>query len=285
MPVERGALSFPGGAAGAPIRAGWVTLEPERAGEVPLRGWWAEPLDGPPRAGLLVFPEVFGVNPWVCGVAERLAGLGYGALVVPLFARTAPELCLGYGPQDLQEGRAHKERTTAEELLLDGARAQRWLRARLPAEASGAMGCLGFCFGGHVALLASQLEGMAASCVCYGAGVVQGRPGGGPPTLDVLDQAAGRVLLVYGHQDPLVPLEDLQAIGAAVERIRAARGEDRVQLRTFAAGHGFLCEARVDFQPEAAEQAWPAILAFFAAQLPAPTTTTQPLRGEAPIAE
>jgi carboxymethylenebutenolidase len=225
----------------------------------------------------LVFPEVFGVNPWVCGVADRLAALGYGALVVPLFARTAPELCLGYGPQDLQEGRVHKERTTASELLLDGARAQRWLRARLPAEASGAIGCLGFCFGGHVALLASGLEDMAASCVCYGAGVVQGRPGGGSPTLEVLDHAAGPVLLVYGRQDPLVPPEDLQAIGAAVERARAAKGEDRVQLRTFAAGHGFLCEARADFRPEAAEEAWSAILAFFAAHLAPRTTSAQPL--------
>ncbi|MEB3334033.1 MAG: dienelactone hydrolase family protein [Cyanobacteriota bacterium] len=274
--MESGASSFPGVGPGAPIRAGWVTLEPEHTGEVPLRGWWAQPLDRAPRGGLLVFPEVFGVNPWVCGVADRLAGLGYGALVVPLFARTAPELCLGYGPRDLQEGRAHKERTTAAELLLDGARALRWLRARLPADASGATGCLGFCFGGHVALLASGLEGMAASCVCYGAGVVQGRPGGGPPTLEVLEHGTGRVLLVYGEEDPLVPPEDLQAIGAAVERARAARGEDRVQWRTFAAGHGFLCEARPDFQPEAAAQAWAAILAFFAAHLPPRSALTQP---------
>jgi carboxymethylenebutenolidase len=126
------------------------------------------------------------------------------------------------------------------------------------------MGCLGFCFGGHVALLASGLEGMAASCVCYGAGVVQGRPGGGPPSLEELSEAEGRVLLIYGHQDPLVPPGDLEAIAAAVERARAAKGEDRLALRTYAAGHGFLCEARPDFQPREAREAWAAIVRFFA---------------------
>ncbi|MFN9547637.1 MAG: dienelactone hydrolase family protein [Cyanobacteriota bacterium] len=266
--VESGASSFPGHPVGAPIRADWVALEPERAGEVLLRGWWAQPIDTAPKAGLLVFPEIFGLNPWVCGVADRLAGLGYGALVVPLFARTAPELCLGYGPLDVQEGRSHKDRTTTPTLLQDVARAQRWLRARLPGAGAGAIGCLGFCFGGQVALLASGLEDMAASCVCYGAGVAQGRPGGGPPSLEVLSVGAGRVLLIYGHQDPLVPADDLAAITAAVAQARAARGEDRVQLRTYAAGHGFLCEARTDFQPEAARAAWAAIVDFFATSLP-----------------
>ena len=268
--AESAGLSFPGLPPGAPISADWVTLETERAGEVPLRAWWSQPRDGAPRAGVLVLPEIFGLNPWVCGVANRLAGLGYGALAVPLFARTAPDLCLGYGPQEFQEGRFHKDRTTTPTLLLDVARAQRWLRARLPDGGSGAIGCLGFCFGGHVALLASGLEGMAASCVCYGAGVAQGRPGGGPPSLEVLGEAEGRMLLIYGLQDPLVPPDHLEAIKAAVEWARATRGEDRFALRTYGAGHGFLCEARADFQPEEAREAWAAILHFFAISLPAP---------------
>jgi carboxymethylenebutenolidase len=268
--AESGGLSFPGLPPGAPISADWLTLEPERAGEVPLRAWWACPRHGAPRAGVLVLPEIFGLNPWVCGVANRLAGLGYGALAVPLFARTAPELCLGYGPAEFQEGRSHKDRTTTPTLLLDVARAQRWLRARLPGEGSGAIGCLGFCFGGHVALLASGLEGMEASCVCYGAGVSQGRPGGGPPSLEVLFEAEGRLLLIYGLLDALVPPEHLEAITAAVERASAARGEEWVQLRTYGAGHGFLCEARADYHPAEAKEAWAAIVNFFATSLPVP---------------
>jgi len=265
--VEREPETSLAAAPGGPITGEWVTLDPGLPGEVPLRCWWARPLEGELRAGVVVLPEIFGVNPWVRGVADRLAGHGYGALVIPLFARTAPDLCLGYDPVAVLEGRSHKERTTAPTLLLDVARAQRWLVERAPRGRALATGCLGFCFGGHVALLASGLEGMAASCVCYGAGVAQGRPGGGPPTLEVLPQAWGRVLLLYGRQDPLVPPEDLRTIREAVERVNAGADDPRIHLRTFAAGHGFLCEARDDFQPEEATAAWEALLRFFAETL------------------
>ncbi|MFM9046892.1 MAG: dienelactone hydrolase family protein [Cyanobium sp.] len=251
-----------------PIAADWLTLAPEQADEVPLRSWWARPKFHQPRGALLVLPEVFGVNPWVRSVADRWAQLGYGALAIPLFARTAPDLSLGYGPQELQEGRSHKERTTSRTLLLDVARAVRWLRSQGGADGQPlAVGCIGFCFGGHVALLASALEGVAASCVCYGAGVVQGSPGGGPPTLEVLSRPGGRVLLIYGREDPLVPAEDLRAIATAVERAHTHEAGERAQLQTFAAGHGFLCDARADFQPVEAEAAWGTITAFFAETL------------------
>jgi dienelactone hydrolase len=75
------------------------------------------------------------------------------------------------------------------------------------------------------------------------------------------------VLLIYGSQDPLVPQEDLQAIALAVEGVNAGRGEARAQLVTFAAGHGFLCEAREDFKPAEAQVAWNGIETFFAETL------------------
>ena len=241
----------------------WLTLAPRQPDQPPLACWLALPPQAPPRAGILVLPEIFGVNPWVCMVANRLAQLGYGALAIPLFARTAPELSLGYGPEQLLEGRSHKDRTSAPTLLVDGARAVRWLQSQGATDQSLAVGCIGFCFGGHVALLASALDGMTASCVCYGAGVVQGRPGGGAPSLEVLSRPGGRVLFIYGTEDPLVPADDLQAIARAVDQARARGEGERAQLQTFAAGHGFLCEARDDFRPVEAKAAWAAITAFF----------------------
>ena len=56
-----------------PVCANWHTIPPRQAEQAPLRCWWARPADSAPRAGVLVLPEVFGVNPWVRSVAERLA--------------------------------------------------------------------------------------------------------------------------------------------------------------------------------------------------------------------
>jgi dienelactone hydrolase len=61
----------------------------------------------------------------------------------------------------------------------------------------------------------------------------------------------------------LVPAEDLEAIASAVDQANARGEGKRAQLQTFAAGHGFLCEARDDFRPEQAQAAWAAITAFF----------------------
>lgn len=55
-----------------------------------------------------MLPEVFGLNAWVRGVADRLAAQGNPALAVPFFACTPPGLELAYDAYDLAEGRLHK---------------------------------------------------------------------------------------------------------------------------------------------------------------------------------
>ena len=50
---------------------------------------------------MIVLPEIFGLNDWVRGVADRLSATGVPALAMPLFARTAPDLELGYDPADM----------------------------------------------------------------------------------------------------------------------------------------------------------------------------------------
>lgn len=249
-----------------PVQAGWQLLDPAEPQAVPLRCWWARPADGPARAGVLVLPEVFGVNAWVRSVAERLASEGYAALAVPLFARTAPDLELGYDEAGLREGRSHKERTTTAALLADLERAAAWLAARpgLAAGPAAGLGCVGFCFGGHVALLAATLPAIAASCDFYGAGVASGRPGGGPPSLELLPAVAGRLLCVCGSEDPLIPAADVAAIEAALARANGLRADAPAhRLVLLEAGHGFMCEARADHRPQAAAEGWRLMLELF----------------------
>jgi len=246
------------------VQADWHTLEPPL--EPPLRCWWARPLHQAPRAAILVLPEVFGVNGWVRSVADRLASQGYAALAMPLFARTAPDLELPYDAASLQEGRSHKERTTTVTLLEDCQRAVDWLQRQLP---GAPVGCVGFCFGGHGAMLAATLPAIAATCDFYGAGVASGRPGGGAPTLELLPQVRGRLLCVCGSRDPLIPEADVAQIASALEQANRdpARQDLPHQLLSLEAGHGFLCEARDDFNQEAAGQGWAAMLAWFATSL------------------
>ena len=241
------------------VRAEWVSLE--ASGVHPLRCWWARPAEGQPRAAVLVLPEVFGVNGWVRSVAERLAAAGYAALAMPIFARTAPDFETGYDEAGLALGREHRDAVSAQGLLADATHAIAWLRAQ-PELAGKGVGCVGFCFGGHLALLAATLPGVLATCAFYGARVSSFRPGGGAPTLEVLPQIGGHLICCCGDQDPLMPPEELAAMDAAIAAVQAA-GLDRRLVITKGAGHGFMCEARGDFHPEAAQKGWAEMLALF----------------------
>ena len=237
-----------------------------------MRCWWALPADRPPRAAVIVFPEVFGVNAWVRSVADRLAAAGYAALALPIFARTAPDLELGYDEAGLVEGRRHRDAVTVAAFLADVGCAIRWLQAQ-PGLEGRPVGCVGFCFGGHLAMLAATLPEVAATCDAYGARVscfrpasgVVDDPSAGQPTLAVVPQIPGHLLCLAGDADPLMPPEELEAIAVALHDARTAHpdGPERRLLVLPGAGHGFLCEARADFQAEAAAQAWAAMLTLF----------------------
>jgi carboxymethylenebutenolidase len=220
---------------------------------------------------VLLLPEVFGVNGWVRSVADRLAGEGFVALAISTFARTAPGLDLGYDAEGLALGREHRDQVTADHLLMDVEAATQWLQQR---HGSGPLGCVGFCFGGHLAMIAATLPCFAATCDFYGARVASFRPGGGPPTLELVAQIPGRLWCFCGDADPLIRSEEIDAIAAALTAanggIEARQSEARHRLITAAgAGHGYMCEARADFQPEAARQGWRAMLELFGEALSA----------------
>ena len=248
----------------APVLADWQVVPGPQG--LPLRCWWARPADRPARAALLVLPEVFGLNGWVRGVAERLAAAGYAALALPIFARTAPQLDVGYDEAGLAEGRRHRDAVTATDFLADADHAITWLQQQ--PGLTGPVGCIGFCFGGHLALLAATLPAVVATVDCYGARVSSFRPGGGPPTLELLPQLGGHLLCLTGEEDPLMPLEERQAISAALAADAARRPRlERRHLQLAGAGHGFFCEARADFHAEAAARGWAELEAFFARHL------------------
>jgi len=241
------------------VSQGWVVLPPSAPGTPPLRCWWAVPGGQPPRGAVLVLPEVFGVNGWVRSVADRLAAEGYAALALPIFARTAPDLELSYDAEGLAMVPEHLDAVTAQAFLDDARRAIAFLQAQPALQGQKTLtrrgiGVVGFCFGGHLALLAATLPEVAATCAFYGARVSTFRPGGGEPTLAVVPQIAGDLLFIAGDQDPLIPPEELLAIADAFV-------EDRQRLVVApGAGHGFLCEARADYHPEAAAMGWRELL-------------------------
>ena len=231
----------------------WTTIS---GSEAPMRCWLEWPEN--PRTLVLVLPEVFGINAWLRSFAARLAEAGHGALVIPIFSRTAPELDLGYGDAALAEGRRHRDAVTVAGFQRDLEVALGWIAAQ-PALADLPLAGVGFCFGGHLAWHLACRPELRATVSFYGARVASAGPGGGAPTLAVAPEIPGSFDVWLGADDPLMPSDEQEAIKAALRAVDPSG--KRLRCHTaLGAGHGFMCDQRADHHPEAAEQGWLALL-------------------------
>ena len=217
--------------------------------------------DGPFGA-VIVLQEIFGVNSHIRDVTERIARAGYVALAPALYHRLAPGFETGYTPDDIQVGRQYKVQTQADELLSDIQATIDYAKT-LPQVKSGGVGCVGFCFGGHVAYLAATLEDTSAIASFYGAGIPDTAFGPGPVALDRTPQITGTLHCFFGTEDASIPT-------AAVEQIRSALQRANVDHEIFeyeGAGHGFFCDRRGSYNSDAAADAWEKVKALLSEKL------------------
>lgn len=155
-----------------------------------IDAYLAQPVEAGTYPAIVVIQEIFGVNAHIRDVTERVAALGYVAIAPALYQRLAPGFETGYTLEDVKRGRQYKEQTRAEELLSDIQATIQFLNQQ-PMVQPGGVGCIGFCFGGHVAYLAATLPEVRATASFYGAGIPTWCPGDGLPTLSRTAQIGG----------------------------------------------------------------------------------------------
>ena len=227
------------------------------AGDIQIDAHLAQPVGEGTYPGVIVIQEVFGVNNHIKDVTERFAKEGYLAIAPAIYQRQAPGFAVGYSAEDLAEGRKYKEQTKASELLNDIQSAINYLKS-LP-HCQGMLGCIGFCFGGHVAYLAATLPDIQATASFYGAGIATETPGGGEPTITRTKDITGTIYAFFGTEDPLIPLEQ-------VDQIEAELKKQNIPHRIFrydGADHGFFCDQRASYNPTAAQDAWERVKGLF----------------------
>ena len=216
-----------------------------------LDAWLAEPAAGGAAPGLVVIQEWWGLNDQIKGVAERLAGAGYRALV-----------------PDLYRGKLALEANEAEHLMNDldfadsAGQDIRGAVQYLKATGSAQVGVTGFCMGGALTLLSAvNVPEADAAVIWYGY-----------PPLEFVDASKIGIPLL-GHW-------------ATDDAAFAIDGVDQLEIKLDAAGvdytfhrydakHAFANEAAdekilpfLKYDPAAAELAWERTLAFFAERFP-----------------
>ncbi|MBD2164264.1 dienelactone hydrolase family protein [Calothrix membranacea FACHB-236] len=218
----------------------------------------AQPQESGSYPAIVVLQEIFGVNIHIRDVTERIAKLGYVAIAPALFQRQAPGFETGYTPEDIEIGRGYAMQTTASELLSDIQATIDYLKT-LPNVKKNSFGCIGFCFGGHVAYLAATLPDIKATASFYGAGITTRTPGGGQPTVTRTSEIKGTIYTLFGMEDASIPAEQVDEIEATLEKYNIPH---RV-FRYDGADHGFFCDRRASYNPKVAADAWEQVKQLF----------------------
>jgi len=207
----------------------------------------------PNGAGLVILPEVYNVNAWVRGIADRYAEQGYTVLVPDLFWRQEPGVYLDY--DQMERARAQGEAVDVDGVVTDVGQAANFLRSILGNGAK--IGTVGFCLGGRLALLAGIREPVDAVVAYYGVKLDQ--------HLDELAKLEVPTLIYFGADDPWIPTETVNAVEALY------RDYANVEFFRYAdTGHGFARNGYPPYRQAAAELAEQRALTLFARTLRQP---------------
>ncbi len=221
--------------------------------------FFSRPIGADVVPSVLVFQEIFGVNQHIREVCQRFAEAGFAALAPDVFHRSEPGVELGYDGPGVARGKELKAATTEVGFRSDLDASLKWLAARRDVRPDGAR-CVGFCFGGVLALLAATDPRVVASASFYGSGVPTLTLGGTHTVLDQIGDIRGRTVLFYGGLDSSIPSSDRDAVVAAF----AAAGHVVPEVHVYeGANHGFFCDRRQAYDAASAADAWRATLRLF----------------------
>jgi carboxymethylenebutenolidase len=230
----------------------WVKLTASDGHE--LSAYVAKP-EGEPIGALVVIQEIFGVNEHIRNVAEGYAKDGFLAIAPALFDRFEKGVELKYEGPDMQRAFGLYGQLKPELALKDVAAAFHYVKAE-----GKAAGVIGYCYGGFMSWLSAtrgETEKMQPACT------VGYYPGGIGNV--ATEEPSCPVMLHFGGKDTHIGPEQIEAV-------RAAHGthDDGEEVTIFVydeAEHGFNCDMRGSYNPEAAKLARERSLAFLKANI------------------
>lgn len=219
----------------------------------------ARPSGSGQHPAIIVVMEAFGLNGHIKKVTERIAREGCVAVAPDMYHRSGQNLDVGYDnlPEAIRLMTSLRDEEIVSDMkaLTDHLQAQAFVRGDR-------IGITGFCMGGRISFLtACRNPAIKAAVPFYGGGIAGAPASEKAPKapLDYADQLQAPMLLFFGEKDPFIPLEE-------VERIKQRLAELKKEAETVVypdAPHGFFCDERDSYRPDAARDAWDRMGRFF----------------------
>lgn len=207
----------------------------------------------------VLYSDIFQLTPPMVRMTQRLAGHGFVVVAPELYGRLEPAGTALDFERDRQRALDDSEKVRAADLDADRRAVIDWLKK--DAGGDDVDVCVaGWCFGGHLAFRAAMEPDVRATCAFYGTGIHNGKLGA-PPAVDSLRRSSeikGRLLLVWGRNDPHIPAEGRALIHRTLEDAGV-----RFEARLFDAEHAFMRDEGPRYDPAATDRAFAAMIELF----------------------
>jgi carboxymethylenebutenolidase len=173
-------------------------------------------------AGLVVIQEIFGVTESMKKVCDFFAARQFTAICPDLYWSVEPGVQI---PEtDVEKARGLRGKVNDDKISDDIAAAAAFLRKH--DACTGAVGVVGYCWGGLLAYITAARHDVDAAVAYYGVGIEN--------RLELASKVKCPMLMHFGAKDPYVSGESLNKIKAAL------KGDSRVTIETYAeGGHAF----------------------------------------------
>ena len=205
------------------------------------------PATGGPYPAVIVVMEAFGLNAHIKAVAERVAREGYVTIAPDFFYRFGSPI-VPY--EDVSRAIGYIQRLDDAALMAEMGVVIQHLKSL--AEVRGdRIGITGFCMGGRIAFLTACRHPAAVKVAIafYGGGIAADTPAA---PLNDAPRIQCPVLCLFGEADRMIPMDQVRRLEDTLRRLKKT-----FEVKVYpGAGHGFFCDDRPSFHPDAAASAW-----------------------------
>jgi carboxymethylenebutenolidase len=209
--------------------------------------------------GIVFYSEIFQITAPIRRMAAFFAGHGYIVAMPEVYHEFEPAgTVLAYDQKGSDRGNALKTTKKLASYDADARAVLDHLAAR--PDCTGKLGALGICLGGHLAFRAAMNSDVSGAACFYATDIHKGSLGEGmnDDSLERAKDIHGELLMIWGRQDPHIPLEGRTKILARLNELGL-----RLNWHEVNGAHAFLRDEGPRYDPELAHSLYSVVLAFF----------------------
>ena len=230
------------------------------AGGSPMRIFVAAPQAAGAYPGILCYSDIFQLTAPMLRTCVRLAGYGFVAAAPEIYHRVEPlGAVIPFDDGGRTRGLEDAAKTPVAHFDEDRRAALDYL-AKHPRVEHSKLGAMGFCIGGHLAFRAALEPDVRATVCYYGTGIHDGKLGQDRDagSLTRAAEIHGKLLMVWGEQDPHVPAEGRALIDQKLRQAGVDYG-----MKLYPCEHAFMRDEGPRYDPEATDRAFGDMIGLF----------------------